>query len=72
METVSHIYREIHGSLIPVNLDSFLGGVEHDSTAVAILQVRFQLLAEIFFQFAVDIEIQFLQDLFTIHKSMSI
>lgn len=72
METVSHIYREIHGSLIPVNLDSFLGGVEHDSAAVAILEVSFQLPTQVRVEFAVDIEIQFLQDFFTIHKSMSI
>jgi hypothetical protein len=67
METVSHIYREIHGSLIPINLDGLLGGVEHDSAAVAVLEVSFQLPTQVLVEFAVDIEVQFLQHLLAVH-----
>jgi hypothetical protein len=67
METVSHIQREIHGSLIPIDLDGLLGGVEYDSATVAVFQVGFQLLTEILFQLAIDIEVQFLQHLLAVH-----
>jgi hypothetical protein len=43
METIFHIYREIHGGLIPINLDGLLSGVKHDSATVAVLEVSFQL-----------------------------
>ena len=67
METVSHIYREIHGSLIPINLDGLLGGVEHDSATVAVLEVSFQLQTQVFVKFAIDIEVQFLQYFLAVH-----
>jgi hypothetical protein len=54
METVFHIYREIHGSLIPINLDGLLGGVEHDSATVAVLEVSFQLPTQVLVEFAID------------------
>jgi hypothetical protein len=68
METVSHVRWKIHGSLIPIDFDGLFGGVEHDSTTVAVLQVSFQLLAEVFFQFAVNIKVQLLQDFLTVHN----
>ena len=67
METVSHVYREIHGSLIPINLDGLLGGVKYDSATVAVLEVSFQLPTQVLVEFAVDIEVQFLQHLLAVH-----
>jgi hypothetical protein len=45
MEAISDIGREIHGSLVPIELDGLSGGIEHDSATVAALEVSFQLLA---------------------------
>ena len=67
METVFYIYREIHGSLVPINLDGLLGGVEYDSATVAVLEVSFQLPTQVRVEFAVDIEVQFLQHLLAVH-----
>ena len=67
MKTVFHIYREIHGSLIPIDFDRLLGSVEHDSATIAVLEVRFQLPTQVLVEFAVDIEVQFLQHLLAVH-----
>jgi len=59
---------KLHGSLVPVELDGPLGSIQHDAAAVAVLQMRFQLLTEISFKFSVNVEIQFLQDSLAVHK----
>jgi hypothetical protein len=68
MQAVLDTLRELREGLVAVELDRTLGCIQHNAAAITPFQMRFQLAAQLLLEFSVYIEIQFFQNMLTVHN----